>query len=64
MAHISTADILDPHMETGRVQSCEIPFSQFGGKTEFSGPIRTVKCHEDNALVKKLCRYPATAPCW
>ena len=58
MADISTADLVDVHMASGRVQSCEIQFRQFGGVTAFAGPIRTVKCHQDNALVKKMLSEP------
>ena len=58
MADISTADILDAHMALGGVQSCEIRFRQYGGRRAFSGPVRTVKCHEDNALVKKALSEP------
>lgn len=58
MADISTADLVDAHMASGRLQSCEIQFRQFGGKTAFAGPIRTVKCHQDNALVKKTLSEP------
>ena len=59
MADISTADILDAHMALGGVQSCEIRFRQYGGRRAFSGPVRTVKCHEDNALVKKALSEPS-----
>jgi regulator of ribonuclease activity A len=58
MANISTADIFDAHVETGRIQSCEVQFRQYGGHNAFAGPIRTVKCFEDNALVKKVLSEP------
>ena len=65
MANISTADICDAHIETGRVQSCEIQFQQYGGRNAIAGPIRTVKCFEDNTLVKKSpCPSPVMALCW
>nr|WP_221471412.1 ribonuclease E activity regulator RraA [Amycolatopsis umgeniensis] len=37
---------------------CDTQFRQFGGHRKFSGPIRTVSCHEDNGLVKKLLNTP------
>lgn len=58
MADISTADIFDAHAETETVQSCEIQFRQFGGQHAIAGPIRTVKCYEDNTLVKKTLSEP------
>ncbi|MBK5145441.1 ribonuclease E activity regulator RraA [Budviciaceae bacterium BWR-B9] len=33
-------------------------FTDFGGKTEFHGPVATVKCFEDNSLVKSLSLTP------
>lgn len=48
---ISTADILDAHPAEARV--CEVVLHQFGGATSFSGPISTVRCHEDNVVLKR-----------
>ncbi len=33
-------------------------FSSYGGRVIFSGPIVTVKCFEDNSLVKELVNQP------
>ena len=47
-----TADLVD---EIGPdVRSCDLQFRQFGGRPEFAGPIATVRCFEDNALVKSV----------
>jgi regulator of ribonuclease activity A len=52
----ATADLVD---EIGPdVRSCDVQFRQFGGHAEFAGPISTVRCHEDNALVKSVLSEP------
>ena len=33
-------------------------FNTYGGRVTFSGQIETVKCHEDNSLVKALVAAP------
>ncbi len=49
---VSTADLWD---ERGpELDSIALDFTDFGGKIAFSGPARTVRCFEDNALVKSL----------
>jgi regulator of ribonuclease activity A len=45
-----TADLCDDFGD--RVQVCDPIFRDFGGLRRFSGPIATVKCFEDNSLVK------------
>ena len=51
-----TADLVD---EIGPdVRSCDLQFRQFGGRSEFAGPITTVRCFEDNALVKSVLSEP------
>lgn len=52
----STADILDAHPVEARV--CELVFHQFGGVSAFSGPISTVRCHEDNVVLKRHLGEP------
>jgi len=46
----STPDLCDEYSD--RIQVLEPLFRDFGGKPEFQGEIVTVKCHEDNSLVK------------
>lgn len=48
----STADLYDERGE--ELASCETQFRQFGGRPAFSGEIRTVRCRNDNGLVKQL----------
>ena len=50
-----TADLFDAHPEA---QSCEVQFRRYGRRQAFSGSIRTVRCHEDNALVKQVLSGP------
>lgn len=51
-----TADLVD---EIGPdVRSCDVQFRQFGARSEFSGPISTVRCFEDNALLKSVLSEP------
>lgn len=52
----ATADLVD---EIGPdVRSCDTQFRQFGGHSAFSGPITTVKCFQDNALLKSILGTP------
>ena len=52
----STSDRYD---ELGpRAIVCELPFRQFGGVRAFSGEVATVRCLEDNVLVKQRVAEP------
>jgi regulator of ribonuclease activity A len=48
----ATADLVDSI--GADVRSCDLQFRQFGGRTEFAGPISTVRCFQDNALLKSI----------
>ena len=51
-----TADLVD---EIGPdVRSCDLQLRQFGGRSQFAGPITTVRCFEDNALLKSVLSEP------
>ncbi len=51
-----TADLVD---EIGPgVCSCDLQLSQYGGRSQFAGPITTVRCFEDNALLKAVLSEP------
>ncbi len=52
----ATADLCDEHGE--RVQVCEPMFRTYGGKRAYSGPVSTVRCFEDNSLVKEAVGSP------
>ena len=47
---IPTADLCDQHGDAARV--CDSAFDDYGGVTAFSGEIVTVRCFEDNVLVR------------
>ncbi|MCG8927612.1 ribonuclease E activity regulator RraA [Lentzea sp. CC55] len=53
---VATADLVDEHGDALRV--CDLQFRSFGGLTEFAGTVRTVRCFEDNDLVRTLLRAP------
>lgn len=51
MQHYVTPDLCDAYPEL--VQVLEPLFSNFGGRDSFGGQIVTLKCFEDNSLVKE-----------
>lgn len=51
-----TSDLFDEH--AARASTCETQFRSFGGVRAFSGRIATVRCHEDNVLVKQRVGEP------
>jgi regulator of ribonuclease activity A len=52
----ATADLVD---DIGAdVRSCDTQFRQLGGRAMFAGPIHTVRCFEDNALLKSVLSEP------
>jgi len=53
---IATADVYDERGE--ELDSLGLQLQDFGGHAAFDGPIRTVRCHRDNALVKALLATP------
>jgi regulator of ribonuclease activity A len=53
---LKTADLYDIHEEA--LQICSPVFRHFGGRREFHGPIATLKCFEDNALVRDQLEQP------
>ncbi|HWS39299.1 MAG TPA: ribonuclease E activity regulator RraA [Actinoplanes sp.] len=52
----STADLFDEHGEN--LGSCDTQFRQYGGNPVFHGPVVTVSCFEDNALLKSVLSTP------
>ena len=51
-----TADLVD---DIGpEVRSCDVQFRQFGARTQFAGPVTTVRCLQDNALLKSVLSTP------
>lgn len=55
MSPIVTPDICDAHPE---VRVLDPLFVNFGAIEAFCGPVRTVKCFEDNSLVKEAVSEP------
>uniref|UniRef100_A0AAU2JZU7 4-hydroxy-4-methyl-2-oxoglutarate aldolase n=1 Tax=Streptomyces sp. NBC_00049 TaxID=2903617 RepID=A0AAU2JZU7_9ACTN len=53
---VPTADLYDEYGEALGI--CATGFRQFGGRRLFAGPVRTVACHEDNALLRELLHTP------
>ena len=51
-----TADLVDEHESS--LRCCEVQFRQFGGVARFAGPVRTIKCFEDNTLIKQALSGP------
>jgi regulator of ribonuclease activity A len=52
----ATADLYDEHGED--LQSCDLQFRRYGAMHTFSGPIVTVRCFEDNVLLKSVLSEP------
>ena len=52
----STADLYDVHGDS--LQSLPLQLRSFGGRARFEGPIRTVRCFQDNALLKSVLSSP------
>lgn len=56
LAFIATADLVD---DIGpQVRSCDTQFRDCGGTTNFCGRIATVRCYQDNALLKSVLSEP------
>ncbi|WP_394160385.1 ribonuclease E activity regulator RraA [Galactobacter valiniphilus] len=52
----STADLYDERGEA--LASLPLQLLNLGGRAAFEGPIRTVRCFEDNGLVKSILATP------
>lgn len=52
----STADLYDEHGDD--LQSLALQFQNVGGTSSFSGPVRTVRCFEDNSVLRELLATP------
>lgn len=51
-----TADLCDEYPDS--LQVCDPGFSSFGGRARFHGKISTIKCFEDNSLVREAVAEP------
>jgi regulator of ribonuclease activity A len=52
----ATADLVDDIYPD--VRSCDLQLQNYGGRTMFAGPITTVQCFGDNALLKSILSEP------
>jgi len=60
---LSTCDLCDAHKGAGAVDGTGLRvlppvFQDYGQRRRFSGPVLTVKCHEDNTPVKAAVESP------
>jgi regulator of ribonuclease activity A len=55
MSAISTPDLSD---EAPEVCAIELQFNNYGAIKQFGGQVVTIKCHEDNSLVKQCVGEP------
>ena len=53
---IATADLYDERGDA--LDSLALQLHDIGGHVAFDGPVRTIRCHRDNALVKELLATP------
>ena len=60
MAVVPTCDLCDAHKgdTSGAFRVLPPVFPSYGGRAAFAGPVRTVKCFEDNTSVKALLEGP------
>ena len=56
MTTIATADLYDDRGDA--LDSLALQLHDIGGHVAFDGPVRTIRCHRDNALVKELLATP------
>lgn len=53
---VATADLFDEYGND--LESCETQFTQYGGHRMFSGQIATLRCLDDNILLKRALQEP------
>ncbi|MFI7422187.1 ribonuclease E activity regulator RraA [Nonomuraea sp. NPDC049684] len=53
---MNTADLYDERGD--ELDSCDLQLRQYGGRRAFHGTIATVRCHQDNALLKAVLSEP------
>jgi regulator of ribonuclease activity A len=55
---MNTADLYDERGD--ELDSCDLQLRQYGGRRAFDGTISTVRCHQDNLLLKAALSEPGT----
>jgi regulator of ribonuclease activity A len=58
MTDFATCDLCDAHKSDDTLRVLPPVFQSYGGRVRFSGPVVTVKCFEDNSLVKAALESP------
>ncbi|GAC1451973.1 MAG: ribonuclease E activity regulator RraA [Pseudarthrobacter sp.] len=53
---VNTADLYDERGD--ELASVPLQFQSLGGRSHFSGPVRTIRCFQDNGLVKSTLATP------
>ncbi len=53
---VRTADLSDEH--GARLQACTLQWRMLGGRRQFTGPVSTVRCREDNGIVRVAVSEP------
>jgi regulator of ribonuclease activity A len=53
---MKTADLIDDH--ASKLTLVHLPFRRFGQGRSFAAPVQTVKCFEDNAVVRAQLETP------
>jgi len=53
---MKTADLIDNH--ANKLSLVHLPFSRFGARDHFAAPVQTVKCFEDNTIVRAQLETP------
>ncbi len=53
---IATADLYDERGDA--LDALALQLQDIGGRVAFDGPVRTIRCHRDNALVKATLATP------
>ena len=58
MSDFATCDLCDAHAAEPGLRVLPPVFASYGGRARFFGPVCTVKCFEDNSLVKAAVDSP------
>lgn len=53
-----TADLVDEHGDA--LESCDTQLRQYGARLVFQGAIVTIRCYQDNGMVKAVLAEPGT----
>ena len=60
LSPFATCDLCDAHKQSPveSFRSIAMVFKNFGAASRFTGPVQTIKCYEDNTLVKAAVESP------